>query len=672
MKQPAHLRLFSFHPLARNGIICAVLILTAVLAATGPGREFNNYAQDLAFLIRGPKPPCKNIVVVAIDEASFGVIQQQWPWDRQVHAGLIENIYQDGAAVVALDIIFAETSDPVNDKALSKILSRYPQTLLAAYFDTVKTKAFDREILVTPHPDIAGSKARTGIINLPVDKSGIIRQSELNMKTNVSFALEACRSFKGKSKSAFADLPRKIRINYPGPPGTFQFVSYYQALDLFHLPRNFFKDKLVFVGAAALSADLSITLPDHFPVPWSRWNAGYMPGVEIHATIAANILQSDYIRDIDTWLIWLLSILSCLFPWYFSIIEKPGTMLAAWAVTSTITVTGFYFLFTRFNFYLGPAEILFPQTGIALTSSILHFLKIRQEKRFIHKAFSTYVSPQVVRELMDNPDLLTLGGGEREITAFFSDIQGFTRISETMTPTELVAFLNEFLSQMCDIILANQGTVDKFEGDAIIAFFGAPGILKDHAQKACNAVLQMHKRLDRLNVQWTEKGLPEIKMRIGLCTGKAIVGNMGTHKRMDYTMMGDTVNIAARLEGANKIYKIYSLAAESTVDMLDNTIITRKTDHIKVIGKTTPLAVYQLMDFAHNLSEHQMNLIHTYETGLHHYQKQEFKSAATCFSSVLKTAPSDGPAAVMLKRCAHFTANPPPPGWTGIFVQEKK
>lgn len=167
--------------------------------------------------------------------------------------------------------------------------------------------------------------------------------------------------------------------------------------------------------------------------------------------------------------------------------------------------------------------------------------------------------------MIEFPEQLKLGGEEREITAFFSDVQGFSTISEQLSPQELVELLNEFLTEMTDIILDYKGTVDKFEGDAIIAMFGAPNILENHAEAACSASIEMQKRLVELRKSFRSRGMPELKMRIGLCSGKAVVGNMGSKRRMDYTMMGDTVNTAARLEGANKIYGTYSLVSKSTV-----------------------------------------------------------------------------------------------------------
>ncbi|MCG2830652.1 MAG: adenylate/guanylate cyclase domain-containing protein, partial [Desulfobacteraceae bacterium] len=273
---------------------------------------------------------------------------------------------------------------------------------------------------------------------------------------------------------------------------------------------------------------------------------------------------------------------------------------------------------------------------------------------------------------IDSPEKLVLGGEQRVITAFFSDVQGFTSISESLTPHELVELLNEFLTEMTDIILNNEGTVDKFEGDAIIAFFGAPNYLENQAEVACKSCVEMQKRLAELRTKWKELNKPELKMRIGLCTGSAVVGNMGSKNRMDYTMMGDTVNTAARLEGVNKIYGIYTLISETTYESGGKGFLTREIDSIKVVGKKEPVSIYELIGFSDDNNEKMQKITGLYSKGLNAYRNRNWEKAVEFFKDVLEVAPDDGPSITMLARCKEFILNPPEKDWDGSFSMKTK
>jgi adenylate cyclase len=253
-------------------------------------------------------------------------------------------------------------------------------------------------------------------------------------------------------------------------------------------------------------------------------------------------------------------------------------------------------------------NMVYPLAVILIIYSVMTaytYLIESAQKRFIKNAFSTYLAPAVVKNLMDNPDTLVLGGEKRKITAFFSDVQSFTSISETLQPDELVALLNEFLTEMTNIILEYKGTVDKFEGDAIIAFFGAPGELINQEEIACTVSLKMQQRLSRLRAEWRKEGKPELCMRIGANTGIAVIGNMGSQNRMDYTMMGDTVNIAARLEGLNKVYGCYTLVSKDTYlpAAAKGSIFGRELDSVLLMGKKEPIDIYELIGFTHYIND---------------------------------------------------------------------
>lgn len=652
-------------------ILSGITILSIVSALTYPGRSMNRYVNDLMYFVRGEGEFCRDVVIVAIDEPSFAVIKQQWPWGRDLHAELVESLYQSGARAVGLNLLFSEPSDPVQDEIFRDVLKRYPQTVLASAFDTVERSAFKQQALVGPHPCVTTATTHTGFINLPIHEDGVIRRTFLRAGRENSFALEICKRVTRENQNSLMNVDA-IWLNYAGPPGTFEAVSYYQAMQPSHLPPAFFENRIVLVGFMTLNSDLSVNRPDHFPVPWSGWGKGYMSGIELHANAVSNIITGNNLTLVPTFLSLTAGLAVTLCLAVFLTTNRHRLLLPTWLAAIIIApVTGLV-LFSFCHSFLKLADILIPMTAVCITCFSIRFYEVAKQRLFVRKAFSTYVSEQVVKELMKNPNALTLGGEDRNITAFFSDIQGFTSLSEKMSPRELVAFLNEYLSEMSDIILANEGTVDKFEGDAIIAFFGAPQTQADHADRAVESTLKMYGRLGELNNRWREKRRPEVKMRTGLCSGPAVVGNMGTDKRMDYTMMGDTVNVAARLEGANKIYGTYSMISETTFRELKGDVITRELDRIKVIGRRDPVTIYQLVGFFDDRSGKMSKVLRLYASGLAYYRAEEFTLAEECFHKALLADPMDGPSKIMLARCRDYRKTAPPEGWDAVFRQTIK
>jgi adenylate cyclase len=300
------------------------------------------------------------------------------------------------------------------------------------------------------------------------------------------------------------------------------------------------------------------------------------------------------------------------------------------------------------------------------------FMMERKQKGFIKGAFSQYLSPTVIDQIVENPDMLQLGGEKREMTPFFSDIQGFSTISEGLTPEELVQLLNEYLTAMCDIISSHHGTIDKFEGDAIIAFWGAPLKLPNHATIACYATIEMQQRSVELRKMLREQNRPLLYTRIGLNSGPVVVGNMGSAERMDYTMMGDVVNLAARLEGANKFYKTYSMISGSTYELTKEDVDSRQLDIIRVVGKKEPVPVHELLARKNETSSEMSGVVEQYLKGLKLYQDKNFADAVKEFEKVLTIDPEDGPSLTYVKRCGMFIETPPEKDWDGVFTFTEK
>lgn len=531
---------------------------------------------------------------------------------------------------------------------------------------------------------IANSARHSGYFNIIPDPDGMCRKIDLIVrcreKLYAPLSVQALRAYTRRTPTVviagpivggirIGELPiptdrsGKFLVNYRGGPKTFPHVSITDILNR-RIPPEMFKDKIVLVGATAIG------IYDIRATPFSS----VYPGLEIHANIIDSILHQDFLHrpdwaDVfDLAAIVLIGVsLGLLLPRLGAL---PGTAVAIGLLVGYILLC--QYLFTHLGAWL---NLVYPAVVLILTYisiTIYKYLTEERQKKFIKDAFSTYLAPSVVTQLIKSPEKLVLGGEDRLITALFSDVQGFTSISERLPANELVELLNEFLTEMTDVILGYEGTVDKFEGDAIIAFFGAPNKLEDHALRACRACIDMQKRLVELRAKWKAERRPELKMRIGLNTGSAVVGNMGSKNRMDYTMMGDTVNTAARLEGVNKLYGTYTMISDSTYLPAKEEIFVRELDTVNVVGKGEPVVVYELLGNAGEVDGRLRSIVDQYARGLEAYRNQTWDEAMSHFSAVLSLDPADGPGQTMLNRCKNLKAAPPGPDWNGAFTMTTK
>lgn len=529
-------------------------------------------------------------------------------------------------------------------------------------------------------PVIARATRYSGYFNMFPDRDGSVRWVPLVIRCQkhlyAPLSVQALRAYTGRAPTVvIADygvqeiqigkLPMptnefgRLMVNYRGNARTFPHLSVTDILNQ-RIPPETFKDKIVLVGATATGIyDMRVT-------PFSS----VFPGLEIHANIIDNVLHQDFLQApnwaaiFDLGAIVLIGlILGLLLP---RIRALSGVSVTIALLVSYIAVC--QYLFVHLRTWL---NIVYPSTVLVLTYvsiTVYKYLAEERQKKFIKDAFSTYLAPSVVGQLIKSPEKLVLGGEERVITAYFSDVQGFTSISEKLTPEQLVELLNEFLTEMTDIILGYEGTLDKFEGDAIIAFFGAPNTLEDHAARACKASLDMQKRLVGLRAKCKAENRPELKMRIGLSSGSAVVGNMGSKNRMDYTMMGDTVNTASRLEGVNKVYGSYMMISQSTYAAAKDQIFARELDAINVVGKGAPVVVYQLLGYPEEIDDKQRSVVDKYVEGLHAYRKHNWNKAISYFSAALSIDPHDSPSQTMLERCKDYKLTPPGEDWDGSFT----
>jgi len=458
------------------------------------------------------------------------------------------------------------------------------------------------------------------------------------------------------------DETGRMLINYLGPPKTF---PHYSICDILRdrIPPERFRDKIVLVGATAVG------LYDLRATPFSS----VYPGLEIHATVIDNILGGNFLHK-PKW----VGILDLLFIVLL-------TLLAGIFIPRMGALTGLLFALGLFLLYMITARWLFvkvgvwvnavyPLLGLVLTYvslTVYRYFREEKEKKRIKGAFSHYVSTSVVNEILKHPEQLKLGGDKKELTVLFSDIRGFTNISEGLSPEELVHLLNEYLTVMTDIVFKHEGTLDKYMGDAIMAIYGAPFKQEDHAARACLSALEMMEALKLLNKKWMGEGKPPLDIGIGINTGMMMVGNMGSEQLFDYTVMGDAVNLGSRLESANKSYRTNILISESTYEEVREEFVCMEVDSVRVKGKNLPVKIYQLLGHR-KVPEQRSQAMSYFQEGLRLYKERRWQEAIDNFNLVKELDGDLQVAGLYIQRCLELIANPPPPDWDGVFTMTTK
>ena len=396
--------------------------------------------------------------------------------------------------------------------------------------------------------------------------------------------------------------------------------------------------------------------------------------VGTHAAVANTILQQDFLRQAPLWvsallaLFFAVSIIFIIHP--FSTLVQ---IIAGFALSLAVLILN-HIIFSATGVYIliiSPVLALFVSF---LTYSLMSFLVSEREKSFLRKAFGTYLSGDVINEMIEDPSMLKLGGQKKWITAMFTDVRGFSTISEALDAEQLVKLLNIYLSGMSDIILEQRGTIDKYEGDAIISFFGAPVDYKEHARLACRAAVLMKRKEAELNELFMREGMTPnpLLTRIGINTGDMVVGNMGTERKMDYTIMGNAVNLAARLEGVNKQYGTWLLISDMTKNELGDEFITRRLDRVRVVGINTPVQLWELVELKEAVDAETLDFLRRFEEALTVFNQKDWKKASQMFQALYKERPTDGPSEAYLRKCETFIQKPPADNWDGVFSLTQK
>lgn len=614
-----------------------ITIVFAVLMLLKPSilETLEEKLLDYRFKIRGQITPPDNIVIAAIDEKSIEKLGR-WPWDRDKIAALVNRLNEAGAGIIVFDIIYSEKEK--NDKLLGRTINNAGNVLMPIVFDFERDSVEpENEVLLNsafisienpeifnkynpimakkvllPVPEIIQHVMGLGHINMFPDSDGTLRWESLIIGYKgylyPSITLQAAAFYLGippekivirategiKLGKRFIPTDKwgRLLINYYGTNHTFKHISISDILEG-RVRQKDLSGKIVLIGATAVGIyDLRVT-------PFSP----AMPGVEKHASVIASILENRFLKaaSISTNLL-ILVLLGIIFSILIPRFKAAGASILTSVFIIIILLSG-YFIFTKHGLWINISYPIINLLFIFISITAYNYAVEEKHARRIRTMFSSYVTEKVVNELIKNPDMAKLGGERREVTILFSDVRGFTSLSEKHSPEEVVAILNEYLGEMTDIIFRWEGTLDKFIGDAILAFWGAPMPQPNHAELAVKCALNMVKRLEELQQKWQAEGKPILDCGIGINTGEVLVGNIGAEgKKMDYTVIGDHVNLGSRIEGLTRKYNAHILITEFTLEKIKDLIASGRLyraaieglEKVAVKGKERPVEVYEI------------------------------------------------------------------------------
>jgi adenylate cyclase len=583
-------------------------------------------AQDMLFQIRGKSEVSENVVIVNIGDDTFSSLGIQWPFPREYHAALVENLQRAGAAEIVFDIEFVEKSNALSDSIFAATLAKYHNITLAGKIIT-QHDARSRKVQILPPLDkFLRGRNSWGTVNISADLDGFVRKYELfqpvNKTNKYSLGAMSVASFvspknfqdqfvDGKEYLQIADylIPKfshkSALLNYYGPAETFSYYEYadvldsadfeipFLDLDLFEemLAKNIFKDKIVLIGVSA------VEFHDSHPTPFFSQTKQLTPGVEIHATFIDNVLLRNHLKHYPYIILLRVFFFTTIILFFININIRPTISILYNSVLLIAYFGVAYFLFRDHNLLLPILEIPAIIIIVYIIGLVFQYIKSIQEKFFIKKAFGQYIAPELVDELLSDPKKLEYGGSLKDISVLYSDIVSFTSYTESHSPKETVDLLREYLTAMVEVIKNNRGTLDKFVGDEIVALFGAPLEMEDHAYWACKAALEMRYRMQELQNKWQKEGKDIFEIGIGINSGLVTVGNLGSEQIFDYTAIGDNMNAGARIEALTRSYKTENniIISESTNESVSDKFVSEYVDDAMVKGKAKSIKVFQLI-----------------------------------------------------------------------------
>ncbi len=669
------------------------------------------------------------VVMMPIDEASVSAFKEQYgrvfSWPRTLHAQALKNLADAGARVVVYDILFDAPGCPATvprpcpeDKTFADAMDyarQKPgggvQIILATVGSPPEPSALlpgeniKYQDTIPPIAELSEHASALGHVHPYVDSDGSVRRMPLvaTMKgVDVNgLPLQAAASYLRRPKAVdqsgpgylyFAGRPVPVDnhglaiVNFlgkpshltkeigPGPVASVSFADVVKG----SFDREKVKDKIVFVGLTAIG------FADDYFAPTSVSGAK-MTGVEIHAQTAEMLLRSAYLAPQTTQstiaiILGLTLMAGVVLPFFQPVLGSIGILFVfflyivanIWHGTEAEGVMGRAETFTVWNNVFPGAALLTAYLGVILYRVVFE----QAEARATRGVMGKYLSPAVMTEVLKDPDHLELGGVKRDMTVLFSDIRGFTSVSEKMDPQDLVAFLNEFLTEMTDIVYVQAGVLDKYMGDCIMAFWGAPLVQENHAMLGVRTGYDMVKRLHQLQVIWMARGLPKLNVGVGINSGPMTVGNVGSTMRFDYTVMGDSVNLGSRVEGVNKEYGTNIIVTEYTYAIVKDKWVCRYLDLIAVKGKKEPTAIYEVFHPVGEEPEAALKrpdgFLEGWDEAIRLYRAQDFETAKEHFEALLDLYSDDGPTMVYIERCELMADDPPGEHWDGVFVMTHK
>jgi adenylate cyclase len=672
---------------------------------------------DRSFEKRGPLTYSKDsleVIIVSISELSETTVPDRFPFPRSYYARAVRNLNRAGAKAIGIDLTFEQPDQNGlhHDDELFKTIQQYRNVVVAGKTDFRNDDAVTNRENENFHSIFYAADSAVGSVFVPNDADGIYRRympfAKVPNKERYipSFSFALLNKALGLPSTTYAKndenefivgdfhIPKyddvSMLINYHGQAGktfkvfdivnilddsTFQTneerelntsINMFDDPDIGLMNDGIFKNKIVLIGPYFSESK------DLFNVSVSEKglsDRNLMYGVELHANALQTLIHQNFLVKLAGWKESLMIVLFSIFTFsfvtwmklfktqYAFIVEIVAIIIVAGMIDSVLSIS--YYTFAKHNLVF---PVVTPIAAIILNyigSAVYQYLTERKQKTMIKGMFSQYLNPSVVNELIAHPEKLRLGGEKKELTVFFSDIASFTNFSEKLDAVDLVQILNEYLSSMTDIILKNNGTLDKYVGDAVMAVWGAPMGLPNNALNACRAAVQMQEKIQEITLRWEKEGKPKLVVRMGLNTDYMVVGNVGGSARFDYTVIGDAVNLASRMEGANKTYGTRIMISERTRDLVKEEFLCRELDYLIVKGKTQPIRVAK-------------ELLEIYNLGLLLYRERQFKKAIEEFQFALKINSDDGPSQLYLLRSQAYLKKPPPKDWNGVFELKTK
>ena len=640
----------------------AVAVVFGALSFLPAWQTLERKGFDLLSVQTAPMHSNLPITIVAIDEQSIAALGQ-YPWPRVTYAKLLEKLQQAGAMLVVFDVIVSEPSNagPEDDAAFARAIAKSGNVVLAAdrvYEESAHGRRFIR---VEPREEFRRAGATTGLAIVNFDPDFVVRN--IPQGDDVFWRVMIRRvNEQHPGMLDFAEPDRRAMIRYAGPDHTFPFLPFYQVLD--GLPAGALQDNIVIVGRnLRASTDQSAAQSDLFYTPFTSSTLWLMPGAEIHANILESVVRGDTLAPAsDSARLLLLIVVAAGATWAMRRWRPAPSALAAAAIVLAIAAID-WALFAKLRTWLPVFAAMSSVVATYLVFGAVVFIAEQYRKAEIRRAFSLYVSSEVVDHVLAHPERLKLGGERREVTLLFTDLKGFTTLSEQLGAEEVAKILNLHFTGATGIVKRNGGTVNRFMGDAVMAMWGAPVDNAEQALHAVRAACQMQEDIARLRERLRAQGLPEIAMRIGIHSCVAVVGNLGAADRFEYTAIGDGVNLAARLEGVNKLYGTGILVSGDTAAKVGASVPMRLVDRVIVKGKSEAVDIYTPCEDG-ALAEMTAGAVAA-------YRERRWEASELMWQEILKRHPEDGVCAVYIERIARCRIVAPAPTWQGAVELEK-